>query len=73
VASITVKEFLKLSKEGKIIKPDGEECGLCPTELHEIETGRRKYGEKLCCSDCYFEKFGELIDQHPIGVPHTQK
>ena len=71
--SITARRFMELSKQGKIVESRTVKCHACQIELRETETGNRKYDGKYHCSDCYFDLFGELIAQYPVGVPHTRR
>ena len=73
MALITARRFMELSRQGKIVESDTLTCHACKVELRETETGNRKYDGEYYCNDCYFEAFGELIDQPPIGVPHTRR
>jgi hypothetical protein len=47
-------------------KKTGQQCVSCGILLQESITGRRKTCDGDVCSDCYYEKVGEVIDQHPI-------
>lgn len=40
-------------------------CKCCGIPLQESVTGNRPDGK---CSDCYFEDFGEELDNHPIAL-----
>ena len=42
-------------------------CCYCETPLQETITGKRKTPDGDACSDCYYEKLGEEIEQHPIA------
>lgn len=54
------KELLEAGKAPKGVHT----CNSCGVPLQESVTGNRP-GE--LCSDCYFDKFGEELDAHPIG------
>jgi hypothetical protein len=36
-------------------------------------TGKRRVGEEDVCSDCYYEKLGELVEQHPITTGRVRR
>lgn len=71
LATLTFAEFKKLAKEGMIQETDLARCprDTCNVILQETITGNRQVGEEHVCSDCYFEDFGKMIDQRPIGMP----
>ncbi|WP_216332550.1 hypothetical protein [Rhizobium sp. X9] len=42
-------------------------CEECKTPLQEAITGNRELSDGThVCSDCYFEKMSEHLDNHPI-------
>ena len=38
----------------------------CGVLLQETITGKRREGDHEVCSDCYYERLGQLIEEHPI-------
>ena len=40
-------------------------CRVCGVPLQESVTGNRPDQK---CSDCYFDEFGEELDEHPIAL-----
>ena len=46
-----------------------ELCGGCGCEIHTLMTGRKYIDNKVHCRNCYFDKLGEVVEQHPIGMP----
>jgi hypothetical protein len=46
-----------------------EHCYNCGCEIHPFLTGRKCIDDKVHCEDCYVDKLGEIIEQHPIGMP----
>jgi predicted RNA-binding Zn-ribbon protein involved in translation (DUF1610 family) len=68
-----IKE-ITLSMAGKAV-PDVVvmECPVCNVPIQETLTGCRPMGEQFYCSDCYFDKIGEWLDEHPLGVSHVQR
>lgn|SRR5579862_634324 len=52
-------------------------CAICDVPLQESITGNRVIhcDETIehVCSDCYFEKWGEEIDHHPIAMPRRTR
>ena len=46
-------------------------CAECGRELRETITGNRRLDDKFVCSDCYYEKLGEMIEQNPIVGPRA--
>jgi hypothetical protein len=51
--------------------PDGvAKCPECAVPLMESVTGNRRLGDgRHVCSDCYFELWGNEIDDHPLLTP----
>jgi len=43
-----------------------QKCYVCKVKLQETVTGKRKIKGRYACSDCYYDKLGELIESHPI-------
>ncbi len=46
-----------------------EKCDGCGVPLQEAITGYRRIDGRPNCSDCYFCKLSDEIDNHPIGRP----
>jgi hypothetical protein len=44
----------------------GPRCHYCGVLLQETITGKRCEGDHEVCSDCYYEKLGQAIEEHPI-------
>lgn len=69
--SIPLKELIKnpdlLSSNG------GPRCPNCDVLLQETITGKRRIGDEDYCSDCYYEKLGELVEQHPITTGRVRR
>ena len=53
-------------------KPQGASCVQCTTRLQETVTGSRVTAKGNVCSDCYFEAWGEVVEQHPISSPRRR-
>ena len=51
-------------------RPDVATCVNCNTWLQESVTGSRDTAKGPMCSDCYFEEWGAIVEQHPISSPH---
>ena len=51
--------------------PEGVECCAdCAVPLMEAVTGNRRLGNgDHVCSDCYFERWGDEVESHPIFTP----
>jgi len=71
---LTTAEFLAaVEQDQRLLRsnkaPSGvARCHDCGVPLQESITGNRQSGKEPVCSDCYFEKFGEELDRHPIGM-----
>ena len=72
-ATLTLREFVVLDSAGKIRETPLVQCQKCQIELQETITGNRAVGDARVCSDCYFKDFGDLVDERPIGVPHSRR
>ncbi len=53
-------------------------CNICGEELpyihSDIENPYKRYKGKDVCLECWCDKFGELIEEYPIGyVPSKQR
>lgn len=46
-------------------------CTDCETPLQESVTGSRSVDDGHLCSDCYFERFGRELDEHPVMMPRA--
>jgi hypothetical protein len=46
-----------------------DHCAKCGCEIHTFLTGRKYIDKKVHCRDCYYDELGEVIEQHPIGMP----
>jgi hypothetical protein len=46
-----------------------ETCAACGVSLQAVITGYRRINGIAHCSDCYFCKLSDVIDNHPIGRP----
>ena len=44
-------------------------CKACNVPIQETVTGRRYINGEPHCSDCYFNLFGDEIDNYPIHSP----
>jgi hypothetical protein len=69
--ALTLEEFLNaVEKDRASLAADKAPvgvatCKVCGIPLQESVTGNRPDQK---CSDCYFEEFGEELDQHPIAL-----
>jgi protein-arginine kinase activator protein McsA len=41
-------------------------CAGCGVTLQETITGKRQLQGRDVCSDCYYEAFGNFIEEYPI-------
>jgi hypothetical protein len=48
-------------------------CVQCGIPLQEAIAGYRKTSKGVHCSDCFFDEFSDLVDQHPIGKPMSTR
>ena len=81
--TVTLGNYTELQKAGKIKEitlsmagkpvPDAVVmvCPVCHVEIQETLTGCRPIGEQFYCSDCYFDKIGDWLDDHPLGVSRS--
>ena len=46
-----------------------EHCEVCGCEVHGFLTGRKYIDGKVHCSECYYKKLGDAVEQHPLGMP----
>ena len=49
-----------------LLSKEGPHCYYCGVLLQETITGKRRDGNHEVCSDCYYEKLGEAVEDHPI-------
>jgi hypothetical protein len=81
--ALTYAQFVRaLEKDRAKLKsrkaPNGiTTCSVCDIPLQESITGNRvvrKNGRvRHVCSDCYFEKWGDEIEKHPIAMPRRRR
>jgi hypothetical protein len=68
---LNLKEFLSAVAEDRKLLGSNKApvgvatCRCCGIPLQESVTGNRPDQK---CSDCYFDEFGDELDQHPIAV-----
>lgn len=65
--SMNSSEFVELSDH-----PVNLCAGACGTEL-DIMSGRHECKDGTYCDDCYYERLGELVEQHPIVSPRVRR
>jgi hypothetical protein len=46
---------------------ESETCCKCGVVLQETITGKRQLGAGNACSDCFYGKLGDVIEQNPIA------
>jgi hypothetical protein len=63
----------KLIKHPELLSNEGPVCAVCHILLQETITGKRRIGDKEVCSDCYYEKLGELVEEHPIATGRVRR
>jgi hypothetical protein len=81
--ALTVEQFRKILRadDRKLksgLAPAGlDVCHQCRIPLQESKTGNRPVmvGKRLkhFCSDCYFDRMGREIDDHPIFMPRVRR
>jgi hypothetical protein len=65
--AIYLKDLVKNPRLLSELRSKQECCCYCQTPLQETLTGKRKAPDGYACSDCYYDKLGEEIEQHPIA------
>lgn len=65
--SMTFQEFAEAFDDA----PVNLCAGGCGTGL-DILSGRHELKDGSYCDDCYYEKLGELVEQHPITSPRVR-
>ena len=71
--AITLKELIENPSKLDALDVGQERCAYCGVLLQETITGKRPTPEGEACSDCYYEKIGEGIEQHPIVSGHVRR
>lgn len=67
---VTLNEFVnQAAQRDSQIAAELESCVDCGVPLQEVIAGYRKTSSGPHCSDCFFDAFSDLVDQHPIGKP----
>jgi len=49
-----------------LLSKEGPRCHYCGVLLQGAITGKQIEGGHQVCSDCYYEKLGQAIEEHPI-------
>lgn len=44
-------------------------CSKCGKKWEDDEEDSERIDGKPVCSDCYYEAFGDFVEEHPIGLP----
>ena len=70
---MTFGDLLKMTADERRKLVKLAKCAGCGIELQESITGCRETSEGHVCSDCYYEKLGELVEKHPIGIPRMHR
>jgi len=85
LVAITLGNYTELQKAGRIKEitlsmsgqpvPDvvAMACPACHVEIQETLTGCRAIGEQFYCSNCYFDKIGDWLDDHPLGASRSPR
>lgn len=63
----------ELIKNPGLLDEEGPKCPHCGVVLKETVTGKRRLGDADVCSDCYYEKLGELVEEHPITTGRVRR
>lgn len=56
----------------RVRETNGAVCSKCATPLRENVSGSRCIGDARVCSDCYFAKLSDLIEETGVGRPVTR-
>jgi hypothetical protein len=49
------------------VTPNGDRCTKCHQVLSSFLTGKNIVSQGNICDDCYYEEFGDEINDYPIG------
>ena len=64
--AIALKKLIKDRSILAAMDAEQQHCCCCGVLLQETITGKRRTPEGEACSDCYYEKLGEGVEQNPI-------
>lgn len=67
---MNIVEFSEKMKDPEYQLSGAQKCAKCKVPLQRTITGNRKSSIGRVCDDCWFGMFGEIADEHGIGVPH---
>lgn len=68
---MTLDEFRsKRSDRGRLL-PGVQRCVECNVGLQETVTGNRLTDKGHVCSDCYFSRVSDEVEQFPIFMPRA--
>jgi len=71
--AITAQDFLLLAEAARGGLANGSTCKGCGIVLQETKTGCRWTSEGSFCSDCYFDRLGDAVEQHPIATASIRR
>ena len=61
-----ITTFINIKDQFIIMK-----CDICGEDIHFQcnDDDPKRISGKPVCEDCYYERLGEMMEQHPIGFP----
>lgn len=65
---LTLQELIANPKRISELRPPVETCAVCGKKLQETITGKHSTRDGVMCSDHYYEKLGQGIEDHPIAA-----
>lgn len=45
-------------------------CNKCGITIQEFLTGKHDVEVGVYCDECFFDELGEVVENHPICLPH---
>jgi len=64
--AIALKELIQNHNLLAEIEGEQQRCCYCDVLLQETIAGKRQTPDGRACSDCYYEKLGEGVEENPI-------
>jgi hypothetical protein len=71
--AILLSELIEHPEKLKDFRLGRQRCVHCNVVLQETITGKRTTPDGDTCSDCYYEKLGEGVEEYPISTPGLRR